>query len=338
MTNSSDISKLTIDFFNQFSSIVLWGYKNATHSHRWIHDGYFNFLNSKLSIPVLWLDNKSENNLLIEPNSLVMLPDHHLNIDWDIGVQLKPREDVFFIYHSSLRLSEEWLDDNTITFIKLIEHRNYSLDRLIDPVKIRPFVYISKKSKSVMQPWGSPLEKKDFFKPIFNNNLIINYVGNIWGDLNNISGNKLQFEEFNLACSNTGFKLNLYNNKSEQESVSLVRDSRIAANFGAIGHNQGDYLQCRVFKGISWGVLSLTDISAFKEILLDSYIFRNNWTESLDIVKNIKDNDYRDLVYSQQKSIEQYSYLYHWFNIAVTFAVSYPDKFLHTDVLIDFSK
>jgi hypothetical protein len=263
-----------------------------------------------------------------------MIPDVHLIGPWDFGVHLQPRPVQAYIYHSSKTLPEQWFDER-LTYVRLYEYRTRWADRLVNAVQIRPFVAISKEDRAVVQPWGMPLLPSEFLKPIAKWTSVLNYIGTVWGDDDGRSGNKVIAKRFADACSRAGVKLVMHKGVLEERCVELVRKSLCAANFGAAGHDAHDYLQCRVFKGISWGALAVTDTRAFHQILDDAFLFDGDWESTLAGIRRMTRSHRRELVRRQQERIGQYSYLHHWLNIAACLSCSYPGRFRLADEVIE---
>lgn len=312
--------------------IVLWGFTSSRHSHYYIHLGYYNFFKENFGVEIIWLENIAKNNDLIEPQDLIMIPDVHLNNGVYEKLKInKPRLDCYYIYHNSISLQEEW-KDKSIKYIKLYEYRNDYKKKLTEKgvslKEIRPFVYTSDKDRSILQPWGYPILPSKMLSPNSNISDQINFVGTVWGDdKGEVNGNKLKIANLKKNLASKNIVLNTHSKLTESEEIELLRKSVVSTAIGAIGHNQSSYLQCRIFKSITYGVLTLTDTMAFKEILKDSFVDFNSWEEGIEKVLNLSSKKKLELIQKQQKSIADYSYLNHWVNIFNLFEKIHPESF-----------
>ncbi|RFC55956.1 hypothetical protein [Brumimicrobium aurantiacum] len=314
-----------------FNRLVLWGYKSPRHSHYYIHQGYYSFFKQNIDIDIVWLENEEASNDLIEPNDLIMIPDTHLISNYESLKIDKPRLDCFYIYHNSIKLPEHWLDKN-IKYIKLYEYRNgYKKDLIQKGVsfkEIRPFVLTSSSDRSILQPWGFPILPSKMLSPVTAKTNQVNFAGTIWGDKEGkLNGNYFKIKKLNELLDSKGLEFNVRTKMTEEEEISFLRKSIVSTSIGAIGHDASDYLQCRIFKSITYGVLTLTDTKAFKHILKDSFVNFKSWDEGIDLVTNLNEKEKRKIIKAQQKSIFDYSYLNHWINMLDLFKEIYPEQF-----------
>jgi len=312
------------EYVKRYNRIVLWGYRTEFHTHGFIHLGYYEFL-KKMNIPVLWLDNTEESNNFIKSNDLIMIPDAHINYhNHDSkSVKHKFRKDVFYIFHRGENILQDdhsQYEINKSLFLK--EHRTpfvFEAEKNDNNDNNKQawgkYIYFFKHSHLLIQPWGTNLLPWEFYPPIFNNTNEVYFIGSIWGYNNNKNGNILKINELKEIIENKGLKFIHKNRLSTIENIDFIRKSRLSFSIGAVGHNEYDYLQCRMFKNISYGQPTITDVKAFKNILEETFIEGESWAEKLDFMLSLPQGDYLLLAKKQQEKIKNYTYLDMWINI-----------------------
>lgn len=316
--NKSDTLKLEKirAYASKFNRVVLWGFKDKHHSHKYIHEGYFHFLNS-IGINTIWLDDDIDSNLIINKNDLIMIPDVHLK-----STNHKLRDDVYYVLHHGEHIPElhdQLLDKRKIIF--LYEYRKVFFDKLqkIEPgIFLNEFIYFFSSQRVLLQPWGTNLLSSQFYDPVFNNGKDVFFVGSVWGDNEGvINGNRKIIENLGSACSNKGLNLCILSNITAEKNIEFVRSSRLSISPGALGHNRYEYLQCRTFKNISYGQLTLTDVNAFGRILGGFYT--SDFNELVEYGLSLSAENYMDLCKEQQEKVQNYTYLDMWINIFRSF-------------------
>jgi hypothetical protein len=316
--NKNDTSKFEKlrAYSSRFNRVVLWGFKEKHHSHKYIHEGYFHFLNS-LGVNTIWLDDDVDSNLLINKNDLVMIPDVHLK-----STSHKFRDDVYYVLHHGEHIPElhDQLSDKS-KVIFLYEYRKVFFEQLQKTesgTHLNEFIYFFKSQRVLLQPWGTNLLSSQFYDPIFNDGKDVFFVGSVWGDNEGvINGNRKIIENLGTACSNMGLELSIISNVSAEKNIELIRSSRLSISPGALGHNRYDYLQCRTFKNISYGQLTLTDVNAFSRILGGFYT--SDLNELVAHGLSFSKTTYMELCREQQEKIKNYTYLDMWINIFRSF-------------------
>lgn len=296
---------------SEYTRIILWGFRNSNHSHRYIHMGYFEFL-SNLGVECYWVDDIDESNNVVTPNSLVMIPDIYL-----ADLKHNFRSDVSYIIHQGKTLDQRSLPTEKLIF--LYEYRDGHLRNLKateNPEFLAPAVAIFPQQRTLLQPWGTDLLGSDFLDAVAPTGNDVTFVGSAWGDKEGkVNGNIKILEDIKDIISRKGLNFSRAQNVSTEENIRLVRESRLAVCPSALGHAKYGYLQCRVFKNISYGQLSLTDVPRFQDILGESFVSGETWEERIDSVLNLPIAEYRARIEEQQEKVRDYTYLDMWTNM-----------------------
>lgn len=303
----------------RFERVVLWGFRTREHSHRYIHAGYFEFL-QQLGVPVHWVDDAAGSNAVVTPRSLVMVPDVHLTANGQRPMKHLFRDDVSYILHPGEFLpARDLAATDPAKVVRLYEHRKFFLDRLsVDHrfERVRPFVYRCEKDRILVQPWGADLPYDAFHEPVMPSGNEFWFVGTIWGDPEGlVNGNRKKLVELGEALAAFGIEFHQTTGVSTAENIKLVRRSRISASVGSIGHAENSYLQCRMFKNISYGQPTITDVPGFQEILGDAFVGFDTWANGIATILALGPDVYVDLARRQQERIRDYTYVQMWRNM-----------------------
>ncbi|MEZ4938996.1 MAG: glycosyltransferase [Crocinitomicaceae bacterium] len=303
-----------------YNRIVLWGFTENRHSHYFIHQSYYKFLSKHTDSKIIWIENNTENNELLESGDLVMVPDVHLNTPYEQLKLEKPRTDITYIFHPAKALPEDWFENENLKYIRLFEYRNAYL-RQFSAIndyfeRWRPFVYFFPDAKTLLQPWGCHFTPSEFLEPSAPVSNEIYFIGTLWGDEEGkVNGNRKKIKDFEHKCQQSQMDFKVLSGISDEEEIKTIRTSLFAPNIGALYHDVDSYLQCRTFKSIAYGALVITDTPGFKEILKEGFVEFQNWSEAIEKIKGMTEEERLAIIQKQQDFIKNYTYLDHWLNI-----------------------
>lgn len=313
--NFNEKKQILLDLVSRYDRIVIIGYKDVWHTHGYIHKQYTDFF-QHMGVKYLWIDNVGDYVQLLTDKSLVLFPD---KCPLDAAILLRNMHpDSSYIFHDGRQIPDKTL--RQIRHIKLFDHRNYYYEYLSQNSqveKLNEFIYAFPKMKSLLQPWGSPLCEDQFLPPITaRNSKEIYFVGSVWGDKDSlIEGNRKIMTSLALELDEAGFPLSVKNRISTPEEIDFLRKSYIAIAPGSTDHCKSEYLQCRIFKNISYGRFTFTDVTPFKKILKDAFHEIDNFTEALNYIKGTPKTKELELCDIQQAYIKDYTYLDMWINM-----------------------
>ncbi len=294
------------ELLSLYNSVVIIGFKDKFHTHHYIHKQWIDFLD-KIHFKHYWLENINESNKLIPKGSIVIYPDACTRSKFAIDFT----EDNSYIFHRGELIDKFRLKN--IRHLFLYEHRNrFVADASLFemPLKLNPFVYAFKEQKVLIQPWGSPLLENEFYHPITSRETNkIFFVGTKWW------ANAKVLEKIDAKLKNMGYEFIIKNGLNTSDEICCYRYSYTSIAPGAGGHSYEAYLQCRIFKSISYGRLTFTDVDAFKEILGDYFISLPNLWDAIDAIREMSVDDECAICQMQQKAIRNYTYLDMWINM-----------------------
>ena len=277
---------LTKNVFKDFiinkkiKQLVVWGLKDSTHTHRYIHSSIFkmfNYLNDtyKLKCKVVWLEDISENNKLLNSNCLIFTSPHYLT-----DLNFKPKASYYLILHmDKLNVKNKKITKYN-NFLKIIKYRELRFKRkdINGDKYLNDYTIYNSKNKMVTMPWATDLTKKEVEENIKNlktlkkNNKDIIFVGTVWKVNNKI------MDDFKKIVKTTDYNLKIVNNISDKENQRLVKTSFWAPVIQGELH-LNSYIPCRIFKNISYGAVPITNNPAILKILKKNVFYIKNLNE-----------------------------------------------------------
>lgn len=292
---------------NKFKRIVIWGLKYRYHTQRHIYKAYYENA-KKLGYKTIWLEDEKKSQKYILPGDLIMSqgqigkmsPEKFTFEDYNMPV----RDDIYYCMHNIKNVFLEKLNKNN--YINLQVYNNIVLT--IEGIeKWGSARYFDRKTKTLYQPWGTDLLIEEFKEPVFNENSIVFWVGNIWNDkLKQGNSNEIPI----LIKALHKYHLNFIPIKVVPDflHIFLVRHSRIAPAIVGRYQEEVNYLPCRMFKNISYGQLGITNVKKFKDILGDSFIEGDTIEKLIDNALSLTKQEYLEKTKKQQELIKDYTY------------------------------
>jgi len=290
----------------QFKKIIIWGLKNKWHTHRFIHQAFYENA-KKLNYKVIWVEDEKANSKFISAGDLVIysevvgkmvaekikFEDYNLPIIEGVSYCLHAVKDIFF------------KNINSKYLLHLAVYNNTILDLVGNEIWREAVIY-NHNSQTLYQPWGTDLLYSEFKKPVFRKNNLVFWIGSVWnntlnqGNISAIADFKKSLMKYNLKFIQLRFIPNILN-------IFFIRLSRIAPAIVGDWQAEFDYLPCRMFKNISYGHVGFSNVKKFKDILPDACI-EGNIDEMLEKVLKLNELEYKNLVSKQQELIKNYTY------------------------------
>jgi len=296
---------ILIDALKRYSSVVIWGLKDPnTSSQRHIHRHLFTVL-QKIGCRVFWYEDLSDNNALIENNSLVFS-----SYECCFNIQYK---------------KDNWYATFTAPRDRIKECKNFLNLRVYGDAESRSnFEFetilwdkttaFQKSTHLLYQSFVTDLLPEEFLPPIFSTGRYFYWIGSIWNDANN-HGNKKNIKLLEAALLRHHIKFTHVENASDAENIAFVRSSRIAPSIG------GDFqtkamLPCRVWKNISYGQLGITNLSKALDVFDSHIIYDSNIDKLIDKALTIGEKEYKEMTLYQQCVVaKDHTYLNWIFNV-----------------------
>lgn len=245
-----------------FQKVVIWGHKLHTHTHSYIHYGYYKAF-SHLGYETKWLDENDDITEIDFSNTLFLTEGQV-----DKGIPL--RKDCFYVVHNcDLNKYFEVVDQSRIinlcVYLKPCEYMGNK--------KMDDYVFYNLQDRSIHMPWATDLlpheieENKINLRSSQLNQLSksVVFVGSCDGT--DVYGNRTEIETFKNICINEGFNficVGGYGNFpsgfiGNNSNISLTKEAYLAPAIQSRYQCAFGYIPCRIFKNISYGKLGITN-------------------------------------------------------------------------------
>jgi hypothetical protein len=283
--------------------VVIWGLRKTRHSHRFIHQGFYeNF--KKLGYETEWFEDESCHEI------------NNVDFVFASGMAIKHliiTKNTSYIFHN-VDLTEAQVDyiaQNRINFINVQVFTNDSKGIVLD----NPNAIYDEHSKTLYQPWGTPLNWDEWW-PYQPKNLTNNeyWVGSIWN--NNLNqGNKAIMEEYKSTLSSRGTRLIRrggsrfrLNGISDDKSAQLIRKSKYAATIVGSWQQLTHYIPCRLFKNLSYGMPILSNMEK-PNFLSSNCGFNQNLNALLDFAENEHEQSRKERFLVSRNEMLKFTYV-----------------------------
>jgi len=296
----------------KFNKIVIWGLKSQWHTHRFVFNAYYKTL-KKYGVPVIWVDDKKENQKVIEKNDLIftasgmhgkMVPEKKSLSDYNVPI----RDDVYYCLHAEKDYFIEKINPEKRLELKYFSNEAENFEKIYEAV------HYDKITRTLYQPWGTNLLPEEFKKPTFSNSKFVFWIGSIWNDKNN-HGNIEEIAKLKQVLSNNKIFFIHLRFVPNFVNTLLVRLSRLAPAIGGRRQVEINYLPDRMFKNISYGQLGFSNIKKFDAIFKDCNIYDTDMEKMIEKILKLTKKEYLDIVNKQQEVCKKYTTAEHLNNI-----------------------
>jgi hypothetical protein len=261
--------------------VVIWGHKLHSHTHSYIHNGFYIGF-KHLGFKTLWFDD-NDNVKNINFSNTLFITEHQVN------KKIPLRKDCLYLTHYIDEGDYVGIPKENIIILK-VSLRDFKEK---DPINV---VYESLKYgqkheyhakiddyNCLYMYWATDLLPEQIDININNINNIntsneINFVGTmtkIWKDFAYICKiNNINFNNYGAT-----FNVNSHNNVSIQQNIELMKKSIIAPALQDERQVFYNYIPCRIFKNISYGKMGITNNPLVNQLFDYSLIYDNNLTD-----------------------------------------------------------
>jgi hypothetical protein len=228
--------------------VVLWGHPPDTHTHSYIHYGFYKSF-EYLGYDVVWVDDLKKNSNIDLNDAIVISEKNVIN-------HLPIIDSATYFIHNFKDDFEETGYDNVHNY--LVYHENYSWSGV---EKVDEHFWYCPRTKTPMIMWATDLlpNEIDELEPCLYDDSkdSVYFVGTIQGE------NAIDFAHI---CANNGkdfINLGGYTGYEDEEdglnfygydkSIKAVIDSYISFDIREKCHLDNGYVPCRIFKNMSYG-------------------------------------------------------------------------------------
>jgi hypothetical protein len=251
--------------------VIIWGYKLHSHTHSYVHNGYYKAF-KKMGYETYWFDDNDDVSGFNFENCIFLT----------IGTQenrIPLNKTSFYILHH-IKDMTKYLEAG-INYVNLGNYLS-SCDNGISSNHPENSVikmggeccFWDEKTRTIYQPWATDLtpDEIDLDSALRYNpdNSVINFIGTIGENVHQIN----QFKS-SLPIGKT---LNIISRQSDENNILLIRNSLLSFDIRNDWHVECGYLPCRIFKNISYGRLTGTNSLNVKKVFGEHVIYEPNLT------------------------------------------------------------
>ncbi len=269
-------SMVSSGFGTPISKVIIWGYKLHSHTHSYIHYGFFKAFKF-LGYNVYWLDDNDDLSKIDLAHSLFISTG---GVDQKIPL----RQDSFYILHNCLmdRYIRVVDPKHCIKLVVYLDSCRYRSDLQ----QVEEYVFYDFNDRAVHMPWATDLlpeeidENKRAIKlPINNKNIV--FIGTVAGDT--IYGNSVEVNQFKNACHQAGFSFlsrGGYGNGTGligiDQNIELIKSAYLAPAIQGRMQCDFGYIPCRIFKNISYGKFGITNSKAVYNLFHKKIVYNSD--------------------------------------------------------------
>ncbi len=252
--------------------VFIWGHQGDTHTHAWIHHGYYRAFKS-LGFKVHWVKDQPYEDIDFS-NSLFLvhgLQDKHVPV----------RKDCRYILHNSTSSKfRELIDEGNAIILQVYTHD--CLDR--DVVSMGDLTYFDFNGKVVYMPWATDLLpheineiKQQMRKRSFKKERVVHYVGSVgYSPDNPAFSNVENVRAFMRGCAEEGIGFEIHKHIPMEENLSFVQKSYMAPAIQSPWQCKQGYIPCRIFKNISYGQMGITNSKTVFDLFDGKLIYHDD--------------------------------------------------------------
>ena len=282
---------------HDIKKVVIWGHKLYSHTHSFIHSGFFKAF-KHLGYDTYWFDNNDNIKDFDFAGSLFLT-------EGQVDAKIPLRNDCYYILHNveQQKYRNSNVDRNKVLIIQVytrdcLKRNELELEKCIHYTKAP-----NEDSYSVLYfPWATDLLPNEIEKNI-NNYDNINTTNNVY-----FVGMKIGKSDniINSFCKRNNLKYvqvgGFSNNVDTETNQKYVSESIIApAIQGNNWQVEVGYVPCRIFKNISYGKMGITNNATVYELFEKKIIYDSDIDRCLELGLNFEKNTKE---YKKEKVVE----------------------------------
>lgn len=263
----------------EIDQVVIWGHKLHSHTHSYIHEGFYRAFRS-LGYKVLYLDNNDDISSIDFSKSLFLTEGQ---VDQNIPIL----DDCFYIIHNcnGSKYRKAISENRAIT----IQVYTKSILKIPHLKEVEPYVFVTRDNKTIFFPWATDLlpyeieENKNMLRKNWTsrskNSGYIAWVGTIGeGEFGNLS--EIQpFIKSADVYKNSNLIWTKRTRLNREEHISFIIKAYMAPTIVGSWQKKQGYIPCRIFKNISYGQCGITNSYEVYDIMNKKICYDSNTAE-----------------------------------------------------------
>jgi hypothetical protein len=254
-------------FAVEIDQVVVWGHKLHTHTHSYIHYGFYKAF-TKLGYKTLWLDNRDDL-ASIDFSRTLFITEHQVDQNMPL------RENCYYFVHCSSSKKYDHLKEIK-HFIDFDVYKN-SHYRSSTLQEVEPCIFYDFEKMYFCIPWATDLLPEEIELNKLRSPLChlekhlkqkrVYWIGTIGGGF---TGNLPEVHAFATACKDHGIEF-IHSDPwgspvSFEKNIEMIQSSYLAPAICGALQVEKEYIPCRIFKNISYGHLGLTNSKAVYDL------------------------------------------------------------------------
>ena len=251
------------------NKIIIWGYKLHSHTHSYIHYGYYKAF-KYLGYDTHWFDKNDDISSFDFANSFFLTAGQLFK-----GIPI--REDCFYFLHNVDNSLHDCISKEKKLVFQVYTHDCIGRDIQIEGKKLH--YYTPPPNNTIYSPWATdllPFEIDNIMKNL--NNIKphrkIYFVGSI---THNWKLFKKVCNKYKIPFLKSGGATNYRFGKiSPNDNIKIIQQSLIAPAIQSDWQVEHGYIPCRIFKNISYGRMGLTNNPTVYDLFNNKIIYDKN--------------------------------------------------------------
>jgi len=247
-----------------FDKVVIWGHKLHSHTHSYIHNGFY-IAFRYLGYPTYWLDDKDDVSHFDFANSLFITEGQA-----DRGIPL--RHDCKYILHNCVDQKYRTLKNENYILLQVYTDSIFEVPRL---VKLGSCIYYDLAGRCIYMPWATDLlpweieaiQRSLALTPTKKRAAWIGTIGA--GNF----GNTEQLQPFIQACDENAIEFYAKKGVGVEENQEIICSSYLAPAIVGEWQQKVGYIPCRIFKNISYGKMGITNSQRVYELFEKKIVY-----------------------------------------------------------------
>src|SRR5207244_2211532 len=223
-----------------FSKVIIWGYPLHSHTHSYIHWGFFRAF-KHLGYEVHWVSTMKELDHIDLHNALFIT-------EGQVDDEMPKRLDCYYILHNwDPQKYQEPFFHNRCILLQVYTHDclKHSVEKIDD------YMYCDTQQKLIFIPWATDLLPNEI--DMMKQNIPKKKMKNIQWICNigkKVFSNNIEIDNFKRACMENNIVFKNIINRSMEENIALIKTSYMAPALQGPFQCEKGYIPCRIFKNI----------------------------------------------------------------------------------------
>lgn len=253
-----------------FKKVVLWVHKLHSHTHSYIHEGFYRAF-KHLGYDTLWLDNNDDIRNIDFSGALFIT-------ESSVDANMPLIDGCRYVLHNCCNPRYKPLIERGDALLLQV----YTHDCLSRNVtKLAPYIYFDRSDKVLYQPWATDLLPYQIDEVKKNLNSVkkkraIYTAASVGSASNDVFENGSKYAAFNRACAENNVAWINLSKISMEDNIRLTQQSFLAPSLQGQWQCDQGYIPCRIFKTISYGQMGITNSPAVYELFNKKIVYNSD--------------------------------------------------------------